>query len=163
MKRSFPKKHLSVFGLAALFCLSFFAGQAAARFTANRPASSPFIQNAADGNWGLSFQTKGQTPVGNATSDYLKQYRACYAGSPDEKVIYLTFDAGYENGNTAPILDALKKHQAPKPVPADNRTDHAQILPSSPGEIQRIQFRNGKRDGLYHIFLESGLCGLVSG
>lgn len=113
MKRSFPKKHLSVFGLAALFCLSFFAGQAAARFTANRPASSPFIQNAADGNWGLSFQTKGQTPVGNATSDYLKQYRACYAGSPDEKVIYLTFDAGYENGNTAPILDALKKHQAP--------------------------------------------------
>ena len=30
-----------------------------------------------------------------------------------DKVIYLTFDAGYENGNTAPILDALKKHNAP--------------------------------------------------
>ena len=29
-----------------------------------------------------------------------------------EKVIYLTFDCGYENGNTAPILDALKKHDA---------------------------------------------------
>lgn len=29
------------------------------------------------------------------------------------KVIYLTFDAGYENGNTAPILDALEKHNAP--------------------------------------------------
>ena len=28
----------------------------------------------------------------------------------DEKVIYLTFDAGYENGCTAQILDALKKH-----------------------------------------------------
>ena len=28
----------------------------------------------------------------------------------DEKVIYLTFDCGYENGNTEPILDALKKH-----------------------------------------------------
>ena len=28
-------------------------------------------------------------------------------------MIYLTFDAGYENGNTEPILDALKKHQAP--------------------------------------------------
>ena len=28
----------------------------------------------------------------------------------DDKVIYLTFDAGYENGNTEPILDALKKH-----------------------------------------------------
>ena len=34
-------------------------------------------------------------------------------GSPEDKVIYLTFDAGYENGNTEPILDALKKHQAP--------------------------------------------------
>ncbi len=31
----------------------------------------------------------------------------------EEKVIYLTFDAGYENGNTEPILDALKRHQAP--------------------------------------------------
>ena len=28
-----------------------------------------------------------------------------------EKVLYLTFDAGYENGNTPAILDALKKHQ----------------------------------------------------
>ena len=31
----------------------------------------------------------------------------------DEKVIYLTFDAGYENGNMPAILDALKKHGAP--------------------------------------------------
>ncbi|MFR1832203.1 MAG: delta-lactam-biosynthetic de-N-acetylase [Lachnospiraceae bacterium] len=113
MKHPFPKKHLTAFGLAALFCFSFFAGQMTARFTLSRPASSHILQNASDGNWGLSFQTQGQTPVGNATSDYLKQYRACYAGSPDEKVIYLTFDAGYENGNTAPILDALKKHNAP--------------------------------------------------
>ena len=30
----------------------------------------------------------------------------------DEKVIYLTFDAGYENGNTPAILEALKKHDA---------------------------------------------------
>ena len=28
-------------------------------------------------------------------------------------MIYLTFDAGYENGNTAAILEALKKHNAP--------------------------------------------------
>lgn len=29
-----------------------------------------------------------------------------------EKVIYLTFDAGYENGNVEKILDILKKHNA---------------------------------------------------
>ena len=28
-------------------------------------------------------------------------------------IIYLTFDCGYENGNTPTILDALQKHQAP--------------------------------------------------
>ena len=27
--------------------------------------------------------------------------------------MYLTFDLGYENGNTTAILDALKKHNAP--------------------------------------------------
>ena len=41
------------------------------------------------------------------------QYNASYAQMTDEKVLYLTFDAGYENGNTPAILDALKKHQVP--------------------------------------------------
>jgi peptidoglycan-N-acetylmuramic acid deacetylase len=31
----------------------------------------------------------------------------------EQKVIYLTFDAGYENGNVEKILDVLKKHKAP--------------------------------------------------
>ena len=31
----------------------------------------------------------------------------------DRKVIYLTFDAGYENGNIEKILDILKQHNAP--------------------------------------------------
>ena len=39
----------------------------------------------------------------------LARYDAYYAQDTDEKVIYLTFDAGYENGNTATILDTLKK------------------------------------------------------
>ncbi len=30
-----------------------------------------------------------------------------------KKILYLTFDCGYENGATPAILDALKKHQAP--------------------------------------------------
>jgi len=71
------------------------------------------VETAADGNWGLSFQQEGQPPVANATMDYLKQYDAYYAEKTPDKVLYLTFDAGYENGNTAAILDALKKHNAP--------------------------------------------------
>ena len=61
-------------------------------------------------NWGLSFQEEGKPPVGNASSEYLAQYDALYCRDTGEKKMYLTFDAGFENGNTEPILDALKKH-----------------------------------------------------
>lgn len=62
--------------------------------------------------WGLSFGEAGTCPVGNASAEDLAWYDAYYAGEDGEKVIYLTFDCGYENGNTAPILDALQKHNA---------------------------------------------------
>ncbi len=64
-------------------------------------------------NWGLGFGAEGTQPSGNASVMELQQYDAYYVGDAQEKVIYLTFDCGYENGNTAPILDALKKHNAP--------------------------------------------------
>ena len=65
------------------------------------------------GAWGLSYRTEGKPPEGPASSAQLSQYDAVYLGNTAEKVIYLTFDAGYENGCTAKILDALKKHDAP--------------------------------------------------
>ena len=65
------------------------------------------------GSWGLSFRTEGTPPVGNAGTEQLKKYDAVYIGDTSEKVLYLTFDAGYENGCTAQILDVLKKHQVP--------------------------------------------------
>lgn len=61
-------------------------------------------------NWGLSFQQEGQPPVANATSEYLAQFGGVYCMPAEEKVLYITFDAGFENGNTEKILDALKKH-----------------------------------------------------
>ena len=65
------------------------------------------------GSWGLSFRQEGQPPMGNADAAHLSRYDAAYIGNTQEKVLYLTFDAGYENGCTAAILDALKKHQVP--------------------------------------------------
>ena len=61
-------------------------------------------------NWGLSFQENGKAPRGNASADFLAQYNAYYVQQTEQKILYLTFDAGYENGNTASILDTLKKH-----------------------------------------------------
>ena len=64
-------------------------------------------------DWGLGFGEAGTQPTGNAAVSALKPYHAYYMGEENEKIFYLTFDCGYENGNTEPILDALKKHQTP--------------------------------------------------
>lgn len=42
-----------------------------------------------------------------------KQYAAVAYDTTGKKVIYLTFDCGYENGNTALILDVLKAKKVP--------------------------------------------------
>lgn len=48
--------------------------------------------------------------------EFISEYDGFYADTEAEKrsdkVIYLTFDAGYENGNIERVLDALKKHNA---------------------------------------------------
>lgn len=61
-------------------------------------------------NWGLGFGTEGKPPTGNASAEELKKYNAYFIADTTQNTIYLTFDCGYENGNTEPILDALKKH-----------------------------------------------------
>ncbi len=97
------KKHQLV---TVFLCLAVIA---AICITINSPLASVF--SIASGNdWGLSYQTPGSLPAGNASRESLKEYNAYYAANADEKVIYLTFDAGFENGNTPPILDTLKKH-----------------------------------------------------
>lgn len=65
------------------------------------------------GSWGLSFRQEGTPPIGPASQAQLAQYDAAYLGDTGSPVIYLTFDAGYENGCTAGILDVLKAHQVP--------------------------------------------------
>ena len=76
-------------------------------------AAAPAAIPASVGNWGLSFPTEGQAPTGNASPADLAKYDSYYLGDTSQKVIYLTFDCGYENGYTGQILDALKKHGAP--------------------------------------------------
>ncbi len=77
-------------------------------------AITQFLSSAiTTGSWGLSFSGEGQPPVGPAGADTLKQYDAAYIGDTSQKVLYLTFDSGYENGCTEKILDILQKHQVP--------------------------------------------------
>ena len=83
------------------------------RQSSSLPAAGDAAVAVSTDNWGLSFPTEGQSPVGNATVEELAQYNAYYLGDASQKVIYLTLDCGYENGYTASILDTLKKHNAP--------------------------------------------------
>lgn len=113
MRMTIPSRHTikKTFGLCLLFAAAFFLGGIIGKLTSPSAAEETIPTAAsAEGNWGLSFQEDGKTPIGNATMEELKQYDAYYAQDTEEKVIYLTFDAGFENGNTEAILDALKKH-----------------------------------------------------
>lgn len=77
-------------------------------------AFSAFTGASAEGkthNWYFK-QTEGDArPIVFGGDPMPDKYGAIYMGSPDEKVIYLTFDAGYGNENLDSILDTLKKEQ----------------------------------------------------
>lgn len=109
-----------IFLFVMAFALGSLVGKISYHFTSRSAASQNSEENsqpssaslsAQSENWGLGFQEEGTRPSGNASIEELKQYNAWYAQDTDEKIIYLTFDAGYENGNMPAILDALHKHQ----------------------------------------------------
>lgn len=105
------KMALTIVLLAAAFLAG--RGVAYVRYEKFGEQAIPTNGSVSSENWGLGFGQEGSQPTGNASVEELKQYDAHYVGDNTEKVIYLTFDAGYENGNTQPILDALKKHNVP--------------------------------------------------
>ena len=113
-----------IYRLIFLFVMAFALGSLVGKISYHFTSRSAAIQNSEENsqpssaslsaqseNWGLGFQEEGTRPSGNASIEELKQYNAWYAQDTDEKIIYLTFDAGYENGNMPAILDALHKHQ----------------------------------------------------
>ena len=63
--------------------------------------------------WGQSFGNPGAAPAGPLSQQRLSELGAAYLDEDGGKVLYLTFDAGYENGYTEQILDVLKKQEVP--------------------------------------------------
>lgn len=60
--------------------------------------------------WGFRRMKNGVQP--EFTAAYIKplnKYNGIYVGNNNDRVIYLTFDEGYENGYTDNILDILKE------------------------------------------------------
>ena len=100
------------FGFLTLFGVCYLAGATAAELKDMGVESSVistevFLETQ---DWGLGFGKEGEPPTGMAGVEELKEYDAYFLGDTSQKKLYLTFDAGFENGNTEAILDALKKH-----------------------------------------------------
>ncbi len=65
-------------------------------------------------NWYFVNREKGKTPEPPKESvGFFSDFGAYYVGDTNSKILYLTFDEGYENGNTPKILDILKDEQVP--------------------------------------------------
>ena len=84
------------------FCLVFFI------FT-------PFIKvNAKELYWYCKRNSEHKQPISDSQFSFLDECGGIYVDKShgdenEEKVIYLTFDVGYENGNVAKILDVMKQ------------------------------------------------------
>ncbi len=78
----------------------------------NTPVEVSSIENAKNG-WGFKKNPGGRPEFTKAQISVMEKYNCIYMGREDEKVMYLTFDEGYENGFTATILDTLLKHNVP--------------------------------------------------
>ncbi len=61
--------------------------------------------------WWISLNKEHKTPtIPGDIKDLIDKYDGYYVADTSEKVVYLTFDEGYENGYTPMILDTLKEN-----------------------------------------------------
>ena len=96
------------------------------------------VAAAAAAGWYVCRNKEHRQPELDPAFSYIEKYDAYYvdkkcADDHGEKVLYLTFDAGYENGNVAKILDVLKAERVPA---AFFILDH--VILSSPELVARM-------------------------
>ena len=69
--------------------------------------------NAAEDRWYVKRNAEHKQPICDSDFSYIEKYGGIYVDKNhgdenEEKVIYLTFDAGYENGNVEKIMDVMR-------------------------------------------------------
>lgn len=60
--------------------------------------------------WGVKRSDNHEQPDISVYKTILDNYKGISIGNKDQKIVYLTFDQGYEAGYTPKILDALKEN-----------------------------------------------------
>ncbi len=61
--------------------------------------------------WYFKGADDGKRPILCPEANFTHKYNVISIGNEEQKKIYLTFDAGYENGNVEKILDILKANE----------------------------------------------------
>jgi peptidoglycan-N-acetylmuramic acid deacetylase len=77
----------------------------------NQEENIPVVTEPSNKKFAWGFRRMKDSVQPEFTSSYAKvlnDYSGIYVGNKDDKVVYLTFDEGYENGYTSKILDTLK-------------------------------------------------------
>ena len=77
--------------------------------------SAGLLASADTRGWYIKHRS-GERPLFPGDADELSRYGCYYIDdrcNAENKKIYLTFDAGYENGNVEKILDVMKKYNVP--------------------------------------------------
>ncbi len=69
--------------------------------------------NSGNTGWGFKKEKNAPPYIDKKTKEMFSEYNAFYIGNDTDKILYLTFDEGYENGYTGIILDCLKEKQVP--------------------------------------------------
>lgn len=86
-----------------IMCLFFFTPIMAKAAVSNTPI-----------HWGFKKAVNEEpAEAGAALDQLLEKYGGFYKGNAKKKILYLTFDNGYENGYTPKILSVLKKEKVP--------------------------------------------------
>lgn len=105
------KHNLAIGGCVfALFAIA----TALVYFTLSPVAMLTTAQNKTAGyNWYFKPRDDGLQPTIADDAPFIDSYDVYCLGNPGSSKIYLTFDAGYENGNTEKILNVLKAKNVP--------------------------------------------------
>ncbi len=94
---------------------------------------SAFAQKEPAYDWYFKANDTHTRPQLLPEADFLSNYPDVIAMGPDQKEIYLTFDAGFDNGNMGKILDTLKEKRVSAAFFVDGN-----FVKNEPQLVQRI-------------------------
>lgn len=62
-------------------------------------------------SWWIKLNNQNKpTTISDGVKQLIEKHNAVYIGATSKKVVYITFDEGYENGYTSKILDVLREN-----------------------------------------------------